>query len=672
MRLCIRYLSVASLLLFWWTPGRLTLFGGPTQYIQLSDFLVAIAIAGIFVFREIDFRERKILVIGFVVTAIVRVVLGLTWQPAGLSPTYHASISPQAVAEQSWSAPQKSAIAFDNSGFNPFNDSSFSLDFFNDWRRFNQSDRKLTFSAEWEGSLLILPEDSEKVTLRVSGGNAKFLLNDTLYHVHSGETVEFSIPPGIHQVTLSYSSTLPKSRGLTLSWSDTAQPIPITRFVTNADTFKLNNLLSQINLLFHAIWLVLFIITLRDSSQKKIDKEQLTITILVTLSLLYFVIRIILKSYKPDSQWLMPEQDSLLYETQAREILTDGWLNGGTSGQPFQMNVLYRYFLVVLHLIVGKSVTMVIFAQQLSMLGILLFIFNRVNKLYNTKIAWLVLLQSLIFYQMLFRFPKNLLDTTFAIGFSFAALLLLLHYGRYQKQSLAVGAGFLLSVACLLRGNFLLFVPFAAFWMIWQHNNKRDSVRDAFGLLGIVAFSLALIGLRNWHVANLFVVAPQTGLYNLWLGNRPPEIIGANFFVSPNIPSREEFLPQVLEYLYQRPWDFLNNLLLKTAYVFGIDLRSNFKMKWYILLPWLLVLAGYICRIKSGSKNWGNELLLLWMWVTTNLCVLIAIFPWGYGWRLMGPVAPALYLITAIYWKDVKTYRALPNCRESSEGDNKS
>lgn len=137
-------------------------------------------------------------------------------------------------------------------------------------------------------------------------------------------------------------------------------------------------------------------------------------------------------------------------------------------------------------------------------------------------------------------------------------------------------------------------------------------------------------------------------------GQSPPDIIGTNFFVPPNIPSRQEFLPQVLEYLYHRPWDFLNNLLLKTSYLFGIDLRSNFKMKWYILLPWLLALAGYICRIKSSSKSWDNELLLLWMWVTTNLSVLIAIFPWGYGWRLMGPIAPVLYLITAIYWKDVK------------------
>lgn len=660
----MKYLFAASLLLFWMTPGRLTLFGGSTQFIQLSDFLVAFTIAGVFVFREINFHERRVLIIGFVVIAIVRVTLGFTWQPAGLSPTYHAGILPQAAAERSWGAQQNTAIAFDNRGFNPFNDSSFSLDFFNDWRRFNQPDRKLAFSAEWRGFLLILPEDPEKAILRVSGGNAQIRSNDTVYYVASGKSVEIPMLSGIHQITLNYKCTLPKSRGLTLSWSDTGQRIPVSRFVATAEAFQLNKLLSQTNLLLHVAWLGLFIIVFRYSSPKKIDKEKLTLTLLVTLSLLYFVGRIIFTSYKPDSQWISPGIDGLLYETQAREILMDGWLNGGTSGQPFQMNILYRYFLVLLHLVVGKSITMVIFVQQLSMLGILLFIFNSVKKLYNTKIASLVLLQSLIFYQMLFRFPKGLLDTTFAIGFSSVAILLLLYYGRHQKISYAIGAGILLSVASLLRSNFLVFIPFAAAWMIWQHNNKRDSVRDAFVLAGIVAFSLVLVGLRNWHIANLFTITPQTGLYNLWLGNRPPEAIGANFFVPPEIPSRQEFLAQVLEYLYQRPWDFMNNLWLKTGYLFGIDLRSGFKVKWYILLPWLLTLAGYIRRIKSSDKGWGNELLLLWMWVITNLCVLIAIFPWGFGWRLMGPVLPMLYLITAIYWRDVKssTIPSSENC----------
>jgi hypothetical protein len=84
-----------------------------------------------------------------------------------------------------------------------------------------------------------------------------------------------------------------------------------------------------------------------------------------------------------DASWEPLGSDGSIYEFQARAILAGDWLNAGEPAIPYYLNVLYRYCLDGLHLLVGESPTMVILAQQLVMLGIVLFIIKTIRQMFD-------------------------------------------------------------------------------------------------------------------------------------------------------------------------------------------------------------------------------------------------------------------------------------------------
>ena len=208
------------------------------------------------------------------------------------------------------------------------------------------------------------------------------------------------------------------------------------------------------------------------------------------------------------------------------------------------------------------------------------------------------------------------------------------------------------------------FLMVALFWVFWcsRNTNYQTQLKHVFMLSTLILLPLLLVGLRNLYIADTFVILPQTGLGNFWLGNRPAEIIGDNFFIPEYAPPREEMLSDVLHYMFSRPTDFMYGLAIKALYIVGIDLTKGFKIAWHVILPWFLFFYGTYRFWRSEKKCWLPELVLLWSWIMVNFLVLTIIFPWGYGWRLSGSIFPALYIVNAMYWYGAfYNYRLIPN-----------
>ena len=642
---------ILCVILFWLMPGRLGLSGFPDYFIQLSDIVVLAVVFAILVFR--DFSRMRLLSVIFLMLAATKLLLGILWQPTGISDAYYSNLHWQGSPEISWVTNTDTRVDFSATGFSPF-EQSFRLHFFNDPNRFSQVDRK--FSAQWGGQILILPQDYQQLSLSVAGGNASLTLDKDTYTLGAGETLTIPVTNGIHRFNLTYQCFDPHLRQLKLAWADTQQALPASRFLSSIEIYRYNRLLCLLNLLLHVVWLVMLGILYRNSCYTHPSKDQQFLYGLSALCVVIFVARAIAHGRGYDAAWEPPGSDGLIYEFQARAILAGEWLNAGEPALPFTMNVLYRYCLAGLHLLVGESLTMVILAQQLVMLGIVLLILKIIRQLFDKKISMIVIFQLIVFYLILFRFPKELLDTTFGIGFSFAGLYFLLGYARQPSQWHIMGAALFLILACLLRANLLPFLLVATCWIIWHGKSIAKQMSHTAIFLTIIVIPLLLVGLRNWYIADIFTIIPQTGLTNLWLGNRPPETIGDNFYTPAYILPQEQMLADVIQYFTSRPSDFLWGLIVKALYIFGIvlyiDDKTIFSITWYILLPWLLVLVGSYRYWRKRETAWRAELLLLWLWLAFNIAVLIAIFPWGYGWRLSGPMFPALYLMNALFWHD--------------------
>ncbi|MEO6594011.1 MAG: tetratricopeptide repeat protein, partial [Planctomycetota bacterium] len=85
-----------------------------------------------------------------------------------------------------------------------------------------------------------------------------------------------------------------------------------------------------------------------------------------------------------------------------------------------------------------------------------------------------------------------------------------------------VGAGLLLGLSALARPNALALVPAVWLWALWVVRRHRLRGRLASVLLGLplgVAAAIAPVTIRNWVVADDFVVITSNGGVNLYIGN---------------------------------------------------------------------------------------------------------------------------------------------------------
>jgi hypothetical protein len=647
--------------LFWVVPERLSVWGGPSRFLGLADVLaLAVLVFVFFVLPTVTMPPRLKWRYGLalVILLAIKVGLGLAWQPEGLKARYYANADWAGSPEKSWAFRDVSNTAtrrdrqihFGPKGFSLF-EPTFPLYFMNDSRRFNwygpekAKRRNPAFSAVWTGRLWVTDNDPGRGILIAADAGTITLNGRIVAKSHLGKPSEFGLTPGIHHIEVRYAHNGNGPRGLTLGWirDGRTEPIPSSRLFTGEEPPKGNRHLHLATLIIHVFWVLTLVMLVgrrwRQPMRGRVRWERVVVFVILLLLVVVEWGGYLHRAARPHGEILSGGEDWLTYETMARDILSGDLLSRQFTGRKtFYYFPGYRYILAGLHLLMGESVAMVVLAQTIISAAFLAFLYYAGKKLYGVRVGAIAAIIALLCrFGLKYCHGTHLLATVFGVGFSFAGLYFLLWFGRTKRIRHVVAAGIWFGIACAVRGNFLGFLPFAALWVIWQASRRG---RILAGLIFLMTAFLPVlpIGIRNFHVAGRFQVTSAHTGPTIWLGNHPE---GAQR------PPDDQAIHAVINYARTQPYDFAMGFVRRAAYLVGIYWdEGRLGVQLAVLLPTALAILGF-WKLRSGPEK--AEMTLLLIWIGINLAVLMVANPWYYGWRLVAPTFPAIYLICALF-----------------------
>jgi hypothetical protein len=650
--------------LFWVVPERLSVWGGPSRFLGLADVLaLAVLVFVFFVLPTVTMPPRLKWRYGLalVILLAIKVGLGLAWQPEGLKARYYANADWAGSPEKSWAFRDVSNTAtrrdrqihFGPKGFSLF-EPTFPLYFMNDSRRFNwygpekAKRRNPAFSAVWTGRLWVTDNDPGRGILIAADAGTITLNGRIVAKSHLGKPSEFGLTPGIHHIEVRYAHNGNGPRGLTLGWirDGRTEPIPSSRLFTGEEPPKGNRHLHLATLIIHVFWVLTLVMLVgrrwRQPMRGRVRWERVVVFVILLLLVVVEWGGYLHRAARPHGEILSGGEDWLTYETMARDILSGDLLSRQFTGRKtFYYFPGYRYILAGLHLLMGESVAMVVLAQTIISAAFLAFLYYAGKKLYGMRVGAIAAIIALLCrFGLKYCHGAYLLDTVFGTGLSLIALYRLIQFARTPKSGYVLSAGLWFGLACAVRGNFFGFLPLAIAWILWQGASRRHLLGGAMFIV-IFLLVLAPIGLRNYIVAGRFEIVASNANVNIWLDNHPP---GA-----PE-PPRDKMVEAVIEYAQSQPLHFLGGLGRKAAYIGGFRWDDgSLKVNIAVLVPLLVALIGLVQFARHSAWPYRREILLFFSWIAVNTLVLIVTKPWVYGWRLVAPTFPAIYLICALF-----------------------
>ena len=228
--------------------------------------------------------------------------------------------------------------------------------------------------------------------------------------------------------------------------------------------------------------------------------------------------------------------DLRFYDDWALRIAGGEWL----GEQAFFQDPLYAYAVAVIYKILGHHHFPVVLLQAL--LGALIpLALYRVSRRSLGETAARVGALVAVCYPPSLYYEGLLLKTSLAMALVTAALLLLMLARDQRRVSTALVAGCVLGLACLIRGNLLLFVPFAVAWLLLERDDGASATPrwrrpERLRLAGAVAMAcLALIAgtaARNRWVGGEWILTTSNAGQNFYLGNNPLNTTGEYAFLS--------------------------------------------------------------------------------------------------------------------------------------------
>lgn len=215
-----------------------------------------------------------------------------------------------------------------------------------------------------------------------------------------------------------------------------------------------------------------------------------------------------------------PILDAEIYDQKAWQIAK----GDGIGDEAFFQAPLFTYFLALIYKIFGHNDI----APRLihALLGALsaMLVVRLGRRIYDSKIAFLA---GLIFsgYGPLIFYSGQLLIPTLYI------FLILLFLCALNKLTDSISTrkvfltGFLLGLAALARPNILIFLPFALLWILvilreFTPSFKIRARNAVLFLLGTI-LAIAPVTVRNYLVANDFVLISSQAGVNFYMGNNP-------------------------------------------------------------------------------------------------------------------------------------------------------
>jgi hypothetical protein len=243
---------------------------------------------------------------------------------------------------------------------------------------------------------------------------------------------------------------------------------------------------------------------------------------------------------------VLPADDYLLYESEARHLVRVGWKVD--DGVAFHRCGGMRYYLAGAHLLLGESTYgVVMFQQALRGVAGLLGLALLLQLGASAKVGWITAL-GLVLHPALskrsFLFWPDTLGTVLFLGLCVVAAL-----GETRNRRWGLAGGLLAGLLGLFRANAISLVPAGALWLWW-----RRGWRGAVTFTVSAGLILALVPLRNRVVTGAWVPLPTEGAITAVLGSNIPRGVGLRAALTG-----DRRLDRVLRRGLRRLWEFESN-----------------------------------------------------------------------------------------------------------------
>jgi tetratricopeptide (TPR) repeat protein len=225
----------------------------------------------------------------------------------------------------------------------------------------------------------------------------------------------------------------------------------------------------------------------------------------------------------PWAQALRVDEES--YDRWATRIVAGEWI----GKDAFFQDPLYPYALAGVYAVAGRDPAPVRILQAVVDAGSCAGIAILARILGGIAAAWIAGGLAALYAPFLY-FVGQFDKATFVVAASTAMLLAWVRARERPTPARAALLGATLGAACLLRGNFLVFVPLLAAAIVVQLG--RGAARPLLAFAGGVAILLGPVVVRNGVVAGEFVLTTAQAGTNFYIGNAPNNPFG----ISKSIP----------------------------------------------------------------------------------------------------------------------------------------
>jgi hypothetical protein len=357
--------------------------------------------------------------------------------------------------------------------------------------------------------------------------------------------------------------------------------------------------------------------------------------------------------------------DWLTYESNARDIMRQGWLmpNGSElgAGTSYFFYPLYPYVLAGAHWLTGDDYGAVVLLNGLCVASLAMMFWALGWRAHSRWVALLGFAALGLFaFRLLMPYAQTALTDSLYIALVFACLNLAVRAVTLRSSTRWLATGFVSALAAATRPSFLIFIPlFLVVAFAWNRNQLglNGSLRLATAFIGGCAIGFAPFALRNYIVSGHVEL-----LVSSW--------IQIPFFLSPTGHSHIQGHPGLIESLRLAVGivqsDPVGSALLearKIAFTLGITQIGPGGTR---AQPWLIVLTLLFLATLAFRRLSAPTVMVLATFAVSHLIAMVLAVPWSYGYKSILPLH-AVFLFAAVYLLPLglEKFRLLRNWRRS-------
>ncbi len=207
--------------------------------------------------------------------------------------------------------------------------------------------------------------------------------------------------------------------------------------------------------------------------------------------------------------------DGQAYDAWAQQILQDFW-----GKQAFFQAPLYPYFLAFGYSVVGRDLILVRVIQMLLGACSCVLLARATRTFFSPKVGWLAGYLLALYGPALF-FDGIVQKASLDLFLTTGLLYWLARAEERSERRFVFAAGVTLGCLALTRENSLIWLPSLLVWFAWRGRDRvREVARQRLAPLFLgTALVLTPVALRNWYVADQFVLTSSQFGQNFYIGN---------------------------------------------------------------------------------------------------------------------------------------------------------